>query len=68
MAAKSNGTKRISMQGGAKVSGKTVPGPGSVRGGGTGAMGPSGKSQNTGGGGFGRASGVSKKGGGKGIC
>lgn len=62
MAAKSNGTKRISYGGGAKATGKTVPGPNSVRGGGTGAGGPSGKSQNTGGGGFGRATGINKKG------
>jgi hypothetical protein len=60
MAAKSNGTKRISMAGGAKATGKTVPGPGSVRGGGTGAGGPSGKMQNTGGGGFGRTQGIKK--------
>ena len=63
MAAKSNGTKRISMQGGAAASGKTVPGPGSVRGGGTTAGGPSGKMQNTGGGGYGRAGVVNKRGG-----
>lgn len=62
MAAKSNSTKRISYQGGAKASGKTVPGPGSVRGGGTQAGGPSGKSQNVGGGGFGRARSINKKG------
>jgi len=61
--AKSNGTKRIPLASGSKATGKTVPGPGSVRGGGTGAGGPSGKMQNTGGGGFGRASGINKKGG-----
>jgi hypothetical protein len=63
MAAKMNTTKRISYGGGAAATGKTVPGPKSVRGGGTTAGGPSGKMQNTGGGGFGRASGISKKGG-----
>ncbi len=62
MAAKTNTTKRIPLQSGAQASGKTVPGPGSVRGGGTLAGGPSGKSQNTGGGGFGRTRGINKKG------
>ena len=65
MAAKSNGTKRIPLASGAQASGKTVPGPGSVRGGGTTAGGPSGKMQNTGGSGYGRA-GVCNKRGGKG--
>lgn len=62
MAAKTNTTKKISYGGGAKATGKTVPGPSSVRGGGTRAGGPSGKSQNTGGGGFGRATAINKKG------
>lgn len=34
MAAKINTTKKISYAGGARESGKTVPGPGAVRGGG----------------------------------
>lgn len=34
MAAKLNTTKRISLQGGSAASGKTVPGPGALRGGG----------------------------------
>jgi len=62
MAAKLNTTKRISLAGGSAASGKTVPGPGSVRGGGMGAKavnsGSKGSSQNTGGSGYGRASGI----------
>ena len=68
MAAKTNTTKKISYGGGAAATGKTVPGPNSVRGGGTRAGGPSGKSQNVGGGGFGRASAIKRGGGGKGMC
>lgn len=62
MAAKMNTTKKIPLASGSKSSGKTVPGPNSVRGGGTGAGGPSGKMQNVGGSGYGRASGVNKRG------
>lgn len=64
MAAKLNTTKRISLSNGsmgAAGSGKTVPGPGSARGGGQTATQTSkgGKSgQNTGGSGYGRASGI----------
>lgn len=61
MAAKINKTVRIPLASGSKSSGKTVPGPGSVRGGGTLAGGPSGSGQNTGGGGYGRTSGLMKK-------
>lgn len=62
MSAKLNTTKKINLSGGAAASGKTVPGPGSVRGGGTGAGGPSAKSQNTGGGGYGRNTPLVKRG------
>jgi hypothetical protein len=62
MSAKLNTTKKISLAGGSQATGKTVPGPKSVRGGGTGAGGPSGKSQNVGGGGYGRATPLVKRG------
>lgn len=55
MSAKLNTTKKINLSGGSAATGKTVPGPKSVRGGGTGAGGPSAKTQNVGGGGYGRA-------------
>jgi len=66
MAAKLNTTKRISLKNGSMGSagsGKTVPGPGAARGGGqpasvvnSGSKGSA--SQNTGGSGYGRASGI----------
>lgn len=65
MAAKLNTTKSIPLNRGSQATGPTMPGPGSPWGGGKGATGPSGKSQNTGGGGFGRATGINK--GGKGM-
>lgn len=65
MAAKLNTTKRISLSMGSKGpagSGKTVPGPGAARGGGQPASvanaGTKGASQNTGGSGYGRATGI----------
>lgn len=61
MAAKLNTTKKISLSGGSPVSGKTVPGPGSVRGGGTGAGGPSAKQPPSTGSGFGNARGIQKR-------
>lgn len=61
MAAKINKTVRIPLASGSKSSGKTVPGPGSVRGGGTLAGGLSSGGQNTGGGGYGRTTGLQKK-------
>lgn len=67
MAAKINKTVKISLQNGSAASGKTVPGPGAVRGGGqTAAAAQKGgsNSQNTGGGGFGRAAGIAKRRGG----
>lgn len=65
MAAKVNKTVTISLKGGSTSSGKTVPGPGSVRGGGTTMASSSSKGgggQNVGGSGFGRASGIAKRG------
>lgn len=66
MAAKLNTTKTISMKNGSmgpNGSGKTVPGPGNVKGGGQTAAqansgGKGGGGQNTGGSGYGRASGI----------
>lgn len=60
MAAKLNTTKKISLSGGSKASGKTVPGPGSVRGGGTTAGGTSAKTPPSTGGGFGNSRGLQK--------
>lgn len=61
MSAKLNTTKKISLSGGSKTTGKTVPGPGSVRGGGTGAGGPSAKTTPSTGSGFGNARGIQKR-------
>lgn len=63
MVAKTNTTKRISLAGGSAESGKTVPGPGNVRGGGQTAAtaNPGSKSgSKTSMGGFGLARGLQK--------
>lgn len=62
MAAKLHTTKRISLQGGSAATGKTVPGPKSVRGGGQTASqtSGSGKATPSAGTGFGNARGMQK--------
>lgn len=67
MAAKTHTTKRISYQGGAAATGKTVPGPKSVRGGGQTAAAISGKGKSSpmAGSGMGNARGVMGRKGGK---
>lgn len=62
MGAKYSGTKKIDLTNGSSSTGKTVPSKSDPRGGGTKAQGSSSQKQNTGGGGYGRASGVMKRG------
>jgi len=65
MGAKMHTTKKINLATGSQATGKTIPGPGSVRGGGTATTGKSGGKSPSTGGGFGNSRGLQK---GKGGC
>jgi hypothetical protein len=65
MGAKMHTTKKINLATGSQATGKTIPGPGSVRGGGTATTGKSGSKTPSAGGGYGNARGLQK---GKGGC